>query len=298
MDRLETMRVFVSVAEAGGFASAARRLALSPPAVTRAIAALEDRIGTRLLHRTTRVVRLTEAGARFLTDCRRLLHELELAEATAAGAHEEARGQLAVTASVTFGRMFVAPIVLRYLAMEPKVTARTFFVDRVVDLLDEGIDVAVRIARLPDSSLTAVRVGTVRRVLCAAPSYLAQRGTPRRPKDLVAHQIITLDALSPELHWSFASGRKAEVVSLTPRLVANTADVAIGAARAGLGITRVLSYTIEAEVKAGHLEVVLPSFEPPSVPIHLVYAEGRRATAKVRGFIDLAASTLRSFRLQ
>ena len=169
MDRLHTMRVFVAVAEARGFAAAARHMALSPPAVTRAVAALEARIGTRLFRRTTRVVRLTDAGVRFLADCRRVLAELERAEAHAAGAQEEVRGQLAVTASVTFGRMFVANLVLQYLARYPQVSARTFFVDRLVDLVDEGIDVAVRIAQLPDSSMTAVRVGQVRRVLCASP---------------------------------------------------------------------------------------------------------------------------------
>jgi DNA-binding transcriptional LysR family regulator len=294
MDRLHTMRVFVAVAEARGFAAAARRMALSPPAVTRAVAALEARIGTRLFRRTTRVVRLTDAGVRFLADCRRVLAELERAEAHAAGAQEEVRGQLAVTASVTFGRMFVASLVLQYLARYPQVSARTFFVDRLVDLVDEGIDVAVRIAQLPDSSMTAVRVGQVRRVLCASPAYLAEHGYPRRPKDLASHQLLAFASLTPELEWSFASGTKSEVVPVSARLVVNTADVAIAAARAGHGITRVLSYTVEPDVRAGKLVVVLPTFEPPPLPIHVVYPEGRRAAAKVRAFVKLATASLRA----
>src|SRR5262245_51390129 len=204
MDRLATMRVFIAVAEGAGFAAAARRLGMSPPAVTRAVSALEDRIGTRLLHRTTRSVRLSEAGIRYLADCKRILGEIEEAEASAAGAHAEPGGQIAVTAPIMFGRIHVAPILLDFLARYPQVTARTILVDRVVDLMDEGLDVAVRIADLPDSSLSAVRVGRVRRVVCASPKYLAARGTPQTPADLAQHNaIIFAQATSAE--WSFPS---------------------------------------------------------------------------------------------
>jgi DNA-binding transcriptional LysR family regulator len=285
------MRVFVAVAEAQGFAPAARRVGMSPPAVTRAIAALEERIGTRLLHRTTRIVRLTEAGSRFLADCKRILGELEEAEASAAGSHAEPRGLLAVTAPVMFGRMFVVPLVLDFLVRHPRVTARTLFLDRVADLIDEGLDVAVRIAHLPDSSLRAVRVGSVRRVVCASPDYLAARGTPRTPVDLAQLDAIAFSlGASPE-EWSFASG---ETVSPPARQIVNSNDVAIAAAVAGRGVTRVLSYQIAPELRAGKLQIVLSEFEPPPVPISVVYAEGRRAAAKVRAFVDFAVERLRA----
>jgi len=285
------MRVFVAVAEAQGFAPAARRLAMSPPAVTRAIAALEERIGTRLLHRTTRIVRLTEAGSRFLADCKRILGEIEEAEASAAGAHAEPRGQVGVTAPVIFGRMYVAPIVLDFLARHPRVTARMLFLDRVVDLIDEGLDVAVRIAHLPDSSLRAVQVGSVRWVVCASPEYLAARGTPRTPADLSQRDAIAFSLSTSPEQWSFASG---ETLSPPTHVVVNSNDLAIAAAVAGRGIARVLSYQIAPELRAGKLQIVLSDFEPPPVPISVVYTEGRRAAAKVRAFVDFAVERLRS----
>jgi len=287
------MRMFVAVAEAQGFAPAARRLAMSPPAVTRAISALEERIGTRLLHRTTRIVRLTEAGDRFLADCKRILGEIEEAEAAAAGSHTEPRGQLAVTAPVMFGRMYVAPVVLDFLAGHPRVTARLLFLDRLVDLLDEGLDVAVRIAHLPDSSLHAIRVGSVRWVVCASPDYLAARGAPRTPADLSQHDAIAFSlGASPE-EWSFASG---ETLSLPTKLIVSSNDVAIAASVAGRGIARVLSYQIAPELREGKLQVVLSEFEPPPIPVSVVYAEGPRAAAKVRAFVDLAVERLRADR--
>jgi DNA-binding transcriptional LysR family regulator len=291
MDRLESMRVFVAVAEEQGFAPAARRLVMSPPAVTRAVAALEERIGTRLLHRTTRIVRLTEAGERYLADCKRILGEIEEAEASAAGSHAEPRGLLAVTAPVMFGRMFVAPLVLDFLARHPRVAARMLFLDRVADLIDEGLDVAVRIAHLPDSSLRAVRVGSVRRVVCASPDYLAAHGTPRAPADLAQLDAIAFSLGASAEEWSFAS---AETVSPRARLTVNSNDVAIAAAVAGRGVTRVLSYQVVPELRAGKLEVVLADFEPPPIPISIVYAEGRRAAAKVRAFVDFAVERLRA----
>ncbi len=291
VDRLETMRVFVAVAETRGFAPAARRLALSPPAVTRAVAALEERVGTRLLHRTTRIVRLTEAGSRFLADCKRILGEIEEAEASAAGSHAEPRGQLGVTAPVMFGRMYVAPVVLDFLARHPRVTARMLFLDRLTDLIEEGLDVAVRIAHLPDSSLHAVRVGSVRRVVCASPEYLAERGAPRTPADLSQHDAIVFSLGAAPEEWSFASG---ETLNPASRLIVNSNDVAIAAAVAGGGVARVLSYQIAPELRAGKLQVVLAEFEPPPIPISVVYAEGRRAAGKVRAFVDFAVDRLRA----
>jgi DNA-binding transcriptional LysR family regulator len=241
VDRLQAMTVFVAVAEEEGFAAAARRLAMSPPAVTRAVAAIEGRIGTRLLHRTTRNVRLTGAGQRYLEDCRRILAEIDEAEEAAAGLHREPRGQLAVTASILFGRMYVAPLLLDFLDIHPQVSARMLFVDRVVNLMEEGLDVAIRIAELPDSGLTALRVGSVRRVLCAAPDYLAGYGIPQEPGELARHRTIAFQGVTPSVEWTFRDGVDGLSVRLQPRLVVNTAETAITAAVKGQGITRVLS---------------------------------------------------------
>lgn len=294
MDRFQAMAVFVAVAEEEGFAAAARRLSLSPPVVTRAVAAIEERLGTRLLNRTTRNVRLTDAGRRYLDDCRRILAEIDEAEETAAGLHREPRGQLSITASVLFGRMYVAPILLAFLDRFPEVTARTLFVDRVVNLTEEGLDVAVRIAELPDSGLTALRVGSVRRVVCASPAYLAEHGIPQEPQDLAHHRTIVFRGLTPVAEWMFRDEAGEIAVRPAPRLVVNTAEMAITAAVEGHGITRVLSYMVAPELAAGRLKIVLAAFEPRPVPIHLVHQEGRRASARVRAFLDFAAERLRA----
>ena len=292
MDRLEAMRAFVAVATSGGFASAARQLGLSPPAVTRAVAALETRIGARLLHRTTRVVRLTDAGERFLADCRRIIAEVEDAEAAAAGSHRDLRGRIGVTASAMFGRLHVTPIALDFLRLHPGVELRTLFVDRVVSLLEEGLDVAVRIGHLPDSSLTAVRVGSVRRVVCASPAYLAARGTPQTPGELTAHDTVAFAGLTPGREWSFAAGA---AVSLAPRFTTNLPDVAIASVRAGHGLATLLSYMVASELERGQLVAVLTAWEPPPLPVHVVYGAGRRASARVRAFVDHAVAGLRRF---
>ncbi len=294
MDRLQAMAVFVAVAEEQGFAPAARRLAMSPPVVTRAIAALEERIGARLLHRTTRSVRLTDAGTRYLEDCRRILSEIDEAEEAAAGSHREPRGQLAITASVLFGHRYVAPILLDFLDRHPRVSARTLFVDRVVNLMEEGLDVAVRIADLPDSGMTALRVGSVRRLVCASPAYLAEHGVPQTPEDLASHRTIAFQGVAPSPEWSFRSGESEVRVGTSPRLEVNTAEMAITAATQGHGLTRVLSYMVAPELAAGRLEIVLAEHEPAPIPIHLVHREGRRASARMRAFIDFAAQRLRA----
>ena len=288
------MRVFVAVAEAAGFAAAARRLGMSAPAVTRAVAELEQRIGTRLLQRTTRIVRVTDAGTRYLADCRRILAEVAEAEASAAGAHAEPRGQLAVTASVMFGRMFVAPVILDFLARYPEVAVRFVLLDRIADLVEEGLDVAVRIAHLPDSALSAVKVGAVRRVVCASPEYLARHGTPRRPADLRAFDAVSFSPMPATEEWSFAHGAESETVRPPTRFIVNNTDVAVAAAAAGRGFVRALSYQIAPELSAGRLKIVLEDFEPPPLPIHIVHAEGRRASARVRAFVDFAVERLRA----
>lgn len=294
MDRFRSLQVLVAVAEAGGFAPAAKRLGLSPPAVTRAVAALEERLGVRLFSRTTRVVRPTEAGVRLLADGRRILEELAEAEAAAAGAQSEVRGRIAVTAPSMFGRLFVAPIAIDFLARHPEVGLQMLLVDRVVDLLEEGLDVAVRIARLPDSSLTAIRVGAMRHVLCAAPSYLAEHGVPERPADLLRLEAIDFSFSVPRRHWAFPDGGRSRIVQPPARFFANSAEVAVAAAVAGRGVARLLAYQVEREVRAGTLQIVLADHEPPPIPVQVVHVEGQRAAARVRAFVDQAVERLRA----
>ena len=294
MDRLDAMRAFVAVAELQGFAAAARRLGLSPPAVTRAVATIEARLGTRLFHRTTRRVRLTDTGGRYLADARRILGEIEEAETAAAGAQAEPRGPLAVTASQMFGRRFVAPVMLAFLDRYPRVEGRLVLLDRVTDLIEEGLDVAVRIAPLPDSALSAVRLGDVRRVVCASPAYLEARGTPRRPADLAGHDGIAFAPVSVGDPWAFKVGSRRIAAAPRTLLQVNDTEVAIAAAVEGRGVTRVLSYQVARELKSGRLKVVLADYEPPPIPIHLVHLEGRQANARVRAFVDFAAKRLRT----
>jgi DNA-binding transcriptional LysR family regulator len=293
MDRLQAMTAFVAVVDSGGFASAARKLNLSPPVVTRAVAELEERLGLRLLTRTTRVVRVTDAGARFAEDCRRILAEIDEAETAAAGTHAAPRGTLTLTAPVLFGQLYVTPILVSYLQLFPEVDAQCLFLDRVVNVVEEGIDVAVRIGELPDSSLQAVRVGRVRRVLVASPAYLQAHGIPQRPEDLATHTIASATGVSPVSEWRFNDAGTPFVQRLQPRLRTTTNDSAIAAAVEGLGITRLLSYQVAAHVRSGALQMVLEDFETASIPVHVVHHEGRRATQKVRAFVDMAVERLR-----
>jgi DNA-binding transcriptional LysR family regulator len=290
------MRVFVKVAEAGAFAGAARQLHMSPPAVTRTVASLEEAIGARLLTRTTRSVKLTEAGSRYLEDCRRILADVAEAEAAAAGSYAKPTGTLLVTASVLFGQIYVLPILLDYLDAHPAVTIRALFLDRVASLVDEGIDVAIRIGRLPDSGYSAVRVGSVRRMMCAAPAYLAKHGVPLAPVDLARHNIIAPTGAWTSLDWRFGREQKT-VVTVRPRLFCNTNEAALSAAVRGWGVTRLLSYQIGPALAEGRLQAILSEFEEEPLPIHVVHPEGRHASAKVRSFVDFAVEQLRANRM-
>ena len=294
MDRFYLMSVFVAVAEAESFAKAGRRLGSSPPAVTRAISTLEEHLGVRLFTRTTRVVRLTEAGTRYLDDSRRILDEVDEADESAAGISATPRGQLYVTAPVLFGNLYVIPAILEYLEKYPAVNVSALFLDRVVSLVEEGIDIAIRIGDLPDSSLRATRVGMVRRVVVAAPQYLKQHGTPRHPSDLKSHRIVAARSMSSSAEWKFYDNGKLVSVRVTPRLTVTTNDAAIVAAREGWGMTRLLSYQVAPLLKSGELKIVLNKFEPPGLPIHVVHLDGRRTTAKVRTFVDLVVKRMRA----
>jgi DNA-binding transcriptional LysR family regulator len=299
MDRFEAMRIFVAVADAKGFAPAARQLGLSAPAVSRAIVALEEHVSAQLLRRTTRTVALTAAGERYHADCKRILAEVALAEAGAGGAHEALQGELALTAPQLFGRLHVTPVVLGFLAAHPQISVRTFFADHIVHLFEEGFDVAVRIAHLPDSGLTAVRVGHVRRVIVASPDYLAARGVPRSAADLAQHDAIGFavngGVTAP---WAlYPPGRKdrahREIGTPRMRLAANTSSMSIAAALAGHGLARALSYQVAADVKADRLRIVLADHEPAPIPVQVISADGRKAAAKVRAFVDFAVERLR-----
>ncbi len=285
----------MKVAEAESFADAGRQLHMSPPAVTRIVSALEEVIGTRLLTRTTRSVKLTEAGAQYFADCQRLLADLSEAEAIAAGAYGTPTGTLTVTTSAMFGTMFVLPLMTEYLDLYPDVIGRGLFVDRVVSMVDEGIDVAIRIGHLPDSGLTATRVGQVRRVICGSPVYFEKHGVPMSPSDLSRHRIIASTSAWTSLEWRFGVQKKS-TVRVNPRLFCSTNEAAISAAASGWGLTRVLSYQIAPQLEAGELRTILSDYEEEALPIHVVHPEGRHASAKVRSFIDFAVGKLRSNR--
>ena len=291
MDRLDAMTVFVAVADLQGFAPAARRLRLSASVVTRAIAALEAHLGARLLQRTTRTVTLTDAGARYLERARRILADLAEAEAAAQAERTVPTGRFVVAAPNVFGRLHVAPLLSAFLARHPTVQGDLTLADRLVNLVEDGVDLAVRIGVLDDSTLVARTVGATRRVVVASPDYLSRRGEPRTPADLAGHAVIQFTALAPLPEWRFARGDHDARIALAPGLVTNSADAAIGHAAGGGGLTMVLSYQVVEAVRAGRLRVVLADFEPPPLPIQLVYPTTRLLSAKVRAFADLVTAT-------
>lgn len=297
IDRLDAMRVFITALDAGSLARAGQRLGRSPAAVTRAVAALESHVGAQLLHRTTRRLQLTEAGQHYSAVCRRVLTELDEADLSVAGHRAAARGVLTVTAPVMFGTRVLRPVVGEFLRAYPEVQIRYLLLNRMTNLIDEGIDVALRIVPLQDSNLIAIRIGEVRRVLCASPAYLARRPPVATLSDLAHHDCIGIEPTSADDSWSFppaAGGRVARTVRVKPRLMVNADEAAVSAAIDGEGIVRIFSYKIQQEVAAGSLVVLLPHDEPPPVPVHLVTSPDRLSLAKVRTFMDFAASRLRA----
>ena len=291
MDKFVQMQIYVAVAETEGFASAARRLDISPPVVTRAIADLEDRLGVMLLTRTTRYVRVTDAGRRYLDDSKRILDEFADAEESAVGIHGEPSGQIAITAPGLFGRLYVLPGVIDYLNRYPKMEVSTLFTDRVVNLLEEGLDVGVRIGELPDSSMRATRAGTVRRVVCGAPEYLKRMGAPQHPEDLLQHTIVCSRTVNLTNDWRF---KKDKTIRVRPRLVTNTNEAAIDAAISGFGIVRQYSYQVAKAVADERLTTMLSEYESDPLPINILHSEGRHNSAKIRSFVNLMAERLRS----
>lgn len=293
MDRLRTMAVFVAVAEEEGFAAAARRLQMSPPAVTKAIAELEARLGIKLLNRTTRFVRATEAGHRYLEDVRRILADVDAADETAAGINATPSGELSVTAPMLFGKKFVLPGVVDYLNRFPETRVSAVFLDRIVNLLQEGFDVGVRIGELPDSSIRALRVGAVRTVVVGSPLYLKKFGIPTHLEALHDHTLVTVSAGSGSQAWRFSADGETRPLRIRPRLTVTSSDAAVSAAVLGFGLSRLLSYQVASEISSGALQLVLADFEPPPKPVHIIHREGLVQSAKVRAFVDLMSDRLR-----
>lgn len=291
MDRLDAMQAFVAVADLRGFAPAARKLGLSPSAVTRLVAALEERLGARLLQRTTRSVALTDAGTRYLERARRILADVEEAESSAEGERSSPRGRLVISAPVGFGRLHVGPLVSAYLQRHREVSCDLRLSDRIINLVEEGVDAAVRIGHLPDSTLVARQVGRMRRIVVASKAYLKARGKPGTPADLAMHDTVQFGAATAAAEWRFvADGREVRIAS-APRFSTNSADAAIQYAEQDGGLTRVLAYQAADAIRRGTLEVVLQEFEEPALPIHVVYPTSRLLSAKVRAFVDLVAET-------
>lgn len=290
MDRLDAMQAFVTVADLKGFAPAARRLGLSPSGVTRLVAALEEHLGARLLQRTTRQVSLTDVGTRYLERARRILADVEEAENSAREERTRPSGRLVVSAPFGFGRLHVSPVMSAYLKRYPDVSGELRLSDNIINLVEDGVDLAVRIGHLADSSLVARQVGEMRRIVVASPAYLKAHGEPKTPEAVPAHQSIRF---GPTTDWSFVrDGRKLQL-TVNPRLISNSADAAIQYAEQGGGLTRVLAYQAAEGLRRGRLKIVLTKFEEPALPIHIVYPTSRLLSAKVRAFIDLVVETTR-----
>lgn len=293
MDRLESMSVFVCAVEAGSLSAAARALGMPLPTVSRKVAELEQHLKATLVIRSRAGLQLTETGQAFFASARTILEDLAAAERSAAGEYAEPTGQLVIAAPIVFGRLHILPVITEFLAAFPKIDVRLLQNDRLSHLVDDGIDCALRIGDLPDSGLTALRLGEVRRVLCASPDYLQKHGVPRKPADLSRHDCLTADIFGLSERWSFGGGRTRSEVAIRSRLIVNTVEAAIDAARAGAGVTRALSYQVEAHVRLRQLRIVLAAFEPPRWPVHFLYKPQPHLPKKLRAFLDFAAPRLR-----
>ena len=294
MDRLEAMSLFAAIADAGSLSAAGRRLNVPLATVSRKLADLEAHLKTRLITRSTRRLALTDAGRDYLAASRQILEQVDEAERAASGAYTNVKGQLLIAAPIVFGRLHIVPVVAAFLEQDPEVDVQLRLGDRNVNLIGEHVDLALRIGLLPDSSLVATQVGSIRRVVCASPDYLQRFGTPRVPDDLSAHRCITFDGLEAPEVWTFiADGGERHQVPVRSRLTVSTADAAIAASIAGLGLTRVLSYQVADALRENRLVRVLASCEPPAAPASLIYPGQGRLPMKTRAFIDFAASRLR-----
>ncbi len=295
MDKLRAMSTFVRIVEGGSLTSAAEALQTSLPSVVRTLAMLEALLGVRLLNRTTRRLSLTDEGREYYERSKRVLADVDEAEAALSARRAAPSGRLRVTASVMFGRLRVAPVVADFIAKHPAIQVELLLLDRVVDLVEEGIDVGVRIAQLPESSLIAVPVGETRRVVCATPAYLKRAGAPKVPRDLLSHRCVAFSGLGQTNEWTFGGGAP-QKIAVRPVLLTNQVDAALDACLRGLGCAQFLSYQVQAALDVGTLKRMLTAFEPAPVPIHVVYAHARLLSANVRAFVDFAVPRLRQTR--
>ncbi len=291
MDKLRALETFIAVAESGNFSAASRKLNVSAPSVTRIIGDLEAHLGVKLLHRTTRIVTLTEIGQRYVEDAKHVLEGLLVADDAAKGAHRDPTGTLRITASRMFGKLYITPIITEYLDLYPEVKIEALFVDRVVNVFEEGLDISVRIGHLPDSSLMASRVGEVSLQVCGSPTYFEKNGIPQHPDDLSGHNLIGLMLGNFQNEWKFKDGI---IVKPEYRMAVNSIPAALQAARSGWGLLRIISYQVGPDLDEGSLQTVLHEYTPPPFPIHLLHGQGRQSSAKVRAFIDLATERLRA----
>jgi len=294
MDRLEAMSAFLAAVEAGSLSGASRKLGMPLATLSRKVSELETHLRTRLLTRTSRRLILTDAGRSYVAACKRILDDVREAERAAAGEYSAPRGELIITAPIVFGRLHVLPVLLEFLNTYPEIDVRLTLADRVVNLQEDHVDLAVRIGELPDSSLVAMRVGSIGRVVCGSSAYFAERGTPKRPNELSKHDCITFNGLTSPEAWIFPSGKGNISVAVHSRLIVNTAEAAIDAAITGLGITRVLSYQVADALRTGALLLALREFEPPPVPVSLVHAGQGRLALKLRAILDFAAPRLKA----
>lgn len=292
MDKLQVIRLFIAVVDRGGFAGAARAMNVSPPVVTRAINELEENLGVRLLTRTTRLVRVTDAGARYAEDCRRVLDDLQLADEQVCGVHGMPQGVLNLTAPGWFGATFMAPIVAEYLQTYPGVAVNCMFMDRIANLLEEGIDVALRFSQLPDSSMQAVSVGRMHIVTVASPQYVKKHGAPAHPRDLAKHEVVA-STVAPGIEFRYRDAGQDLAVRLKPRMLCTTNESVVSAVVAGFGVGQQMLYKVAEPLANGTLVTVLDEFAPSPLPVTLLHREGRFATTKVRAFLDLAIRRLR-----
>jgi DNA-binding transcriptional LysR family regulator len=294
MDKLRAMETFTRIVDGGSLTAAAEALATSLPSVVRTLAALERQLDVRLLNRTTRRLALTDEGREYYERCKRVLAEVEDADAALSARRVMPKGRLRVTAPVMYGRLHVAPVTAEFIVKYPAVQADLLLLDRVVDLVDEGIDIGVRIGRLPDSSLVAAAVGQTRRVTCASPAYLERAGAPNSPADLARHRCISFSGVSPGNRWTFGKDGGPSEVTVTPALASNQFDVALDACVHGIGLGQFLCYQVQALLDGGQLTRVLLDFEPPPVPIHVIFPHARLLSANVRAFVDWTVPRLQA----
>ena len=294
MDRLDSMSTLLAAVEGGSLSSASRKLGMPLATVSRKVSELETHLRTKLLNRTSRKLTLTDAGRSYVVACKKILEDIGEAERAAKGEYSAPKGDLTITAPIVFGRLHVLPVARDFLKAYPDIDIRIVLADRVANLIEEHIDLAVRIGELADSSLIVAKVGAVRRVVCGSPAYFAERGAPQNLHDLTAHDCITFEGLASPTVWTFRTGKSAISVPVHSRLVINTAEAAIDAAIAGFGITRVLSYQIAIALKAGTLVTALEKFEPAPAPVSLVYEGHGLLPLKLRAFLDFAGPRIRA----